>query len=77
MNGLHLAFMRRKSGMTQAQLAAKLGSTQATIARWEMNIHKPTNVEALAAALGHRVEYRTLGSGKTQTRFVPLGACDE
>ena len=77
MNGLHLAFMRKRAGMTQAQLAAKLGSTQATIAKWEMNIHKPADIEALAAALGHRVEYRTLGNGKTQTRFVPLRACNE
>lgn len=72
MSGLHLAFMRRKAGMTQAELAAKLGNTQATIARWEMNIHKPTNLETLAAALGHRVEYLELENGMIQTRFVPL-----
>ncbi len=73
MNGLHITFMRQRAGLTQAELAAKLGTHQNTVARWEADIHKPADVEALAAALGHRVEYHTLHNGKVQTRFVPLG----
>lgn len=41
-NGRYLVSIRRGLGMTQADLAQKLGVAQATVSRWESGLHEPT-----------------------------------
>jgi ribosome-binding protein aMBF1 (putative translation factor) len=55
---------RMKKGMTQAQIAKKMGTTQSSIARVESGKSHPTIpfLERLAAATGTRL----------QIRFLPL-----
>ncbi|NME81504.1 helix-turn-helix transcriptional regulator [Rhodococcus sp. 105337] len=45
---------RESSGLTQHQLAARIGSTQSTVARWETGEHEVTmtTVSRVAEALG-------------------------
>ena len=40
--GRELKFIRKKRGMTQAELAAKSGLSQATISRFEKGLQSPT-----------------------------------
>ncbi len=35
--GNHIKFLRKKSGMTQVQLAEKVGVSKGTVAMWEVN----------------------------------------
>ncbi len=46
--------MRDKSGLTQVELAEKIGSTQAVISFWEIgrNLPEASKLPALAKALG-------------------------
>lgn len=39
--GLLIREARRRAGLTQAELAARLGTTQSAIARWEAGAHDP------------------------------------
>lgn len=41
-NGRYLVSIRRGLGMTQADLAKRLGVAQATVSRWESGLHEPT-----------------------------------
>jgi transcriptional regulator with XRE-family HTH domain len=52
--GTRLRSLRERARMTQAELAAKIGSDQSIISRWERNLAEPelTVVERLATALG-------------------------
>jgi transcriptional regulator with XRE-family HTH domain len=45
---------RRRAGMTQAQLAEKVGTTQSAVARWERGASRPTaeRLQALVEACG-------------------------
>lgn len=58
-NNSKIARLRIALGMTQSQLAAKVGCTQIDLSRWERGIHKPTvrHLPSLAAALGCSVDY--------------------
>lgn len=52
---------RQKAGLTQAQLAAKVGTKQPVIARLEdaeYDGHSLTMLQRIAAALGRRLEVR-------------------
>ena len=53
-----IAAKRKEKGLTQAQLAEKIGVNQAHISRWEKNAHKPTTAALikLAAALDCSIE---------------------
>lgn len=48
-----IAFYREVQGLTQAELAARLGVTATTVARWEMDLNQPAPavVGRLARAL--------------------------
>jgi DNA-binding transcriptional regulator YiaG len=41
MTARQIVELRRKLGITQRQLAIMIGSTAATVARWETGQHKP------------------------------------
>jgi transcriptional regulator with XRE-family HTH domain len=45
---------RRRAGLTQAELAAKVGTTQSAIARWERGASRPTTerLQSLVEACG-------------------------
>ena len=72
---LHLQFIRRKAGMTQQEMADKLGLARNTISNWETGENIPTsaNLAAFAAATGHRVAYRWIDIDTRQVIFMPLG----
>jgi DNA-binding transcriptional regulator YiaG len=44
-----IRWIRRQTGLTQVQLARELGTTQATISRWEAGVHPPSRRLARAA----------------------------
>ena len=45
---------RRRAGLTQAELAAKVGTTQSAVARWERGASRPTTerLQSLVEACG-------------------------
>lgn len=46
--GKHIEFHRRRSGMTQRELAARIGRTNSPVSRIESGMHDP-NITLLAA----------------------------
>ena len=66
---------RTASGLTQAELAARVGTTQSAIARLESGTpkHSPSIVtlQRYARAMGHRVEIKLV-----KERGLTLGATD-
>lgn len=56
--GMVLRVMRERRGIVQADLAARIGVTQATVSRWEVGDLTPSTeaIHALAFALGASVE---------------------
>ncbi len=56
---------RRAAGLTQAEIAARMGTTQSVIARLENARHMPTfeMIARYAAAIGRRVEIRLAPTG--------------
>src|SRR6185312_1133875 len=56
--GDYVLMARRRAGLTQRELAERLGLRQATIARWERGDRQVgfEDVEAVAAACGLRLE---------------------
>lgn len=61
---------RTSSGLTQAQLAERVGTTQSAIARLESGAGKPSvaTLQRYAAALGYRVEIRLVKSEGVTSR---------
>lgn len=59
---------REKEGLTQHQLATRMGSTQSIVARWESGEHEITmaNLARIADALGvvFRVQFGAKGEKK-------------
>lgn len=53
---------RVKAGLTQAEIARRMGTSQARISRWERGAEKPTltSIERFAAVTGARVEIRLI-----------------
>jgi transcriptional regulator with XRE-family HTH domain len=74
--GAHLLALRKKAGLTQAELAHAVGVPQATIALWEWSERPPRSevLPAMARALGVRLdsillqEYRVIAQ-----RSGPIG----
>ena len=58
---------RRSAGLTQAQLAERLGTTQPVIARLERGDSNPTfeTLQRSLHAAGHRLELRAVPTGLT------------
>lgn len=56
---------RRAAGLTQAEIAARMGTTQSVVARLENARHMPTfdMVARYAAAIGRRVDVQLVPSG--------------
>lgn len=50
--------MRQAAGLTQAQLAAKLATTQSAVSRWERGHDEPrlSTLEKVSRACGYRLE---------------------
>ncbi|WP_406854124.1 helix-turn-helix transcriptional regulator [Alsobacter sp. KACC 23698] len=53
-----LADARRAAGLTQAQLAERMDTTQSTVARWEKGAQEPSirSLRKFAHAVGRRVK---------------------
>lgn len=51
---------RRRAGLSQRELATRLGTKQSVVARWESRATSPTveSVSAVAAACGLALEFR-------------------
>lgn len=51
---------RRRAGLSQRDLATRLGTKQSVVARWETRATSPTveSVSAVAAACGFALEFR-------------------
>lgn len=45
-DGAFIRDMRRRAGLTQAQLATRIGTTQSAVARWERGATSPTLASA-------------------------------
>jgi transcriptional regulator with XRE-family HTH domain len=62
---------RAEAGLTQAEVAARVGTTQSAIARLESvaSNHSPSiaTLQRYASALGYRVEIRLVKSGRRLT----------
>jgi transcriptional regulator with XRE-family HTH domain len=54
---------RRRAGMTQAELAGRVGTTQSAVARWERGAVRPTveRLESLVEACGLELELGLVG----------------
>ena len=64
--GLSIASLRKKSGMTQSQLAEKLNISDKAVSRWENGMGYPevTQFPALASVFGVTVDYLMTGERK-------------
>lgn len=74
---------RTEAGLTQAELATRIGTTQSAVARLESSVgkHSPSigTLRRYASALGYRlqvrlVKKRSLATRKQMTRSVPVDA---
>ena len=69
---------RAEAGLTQGEVAARVGTTQSAIARLEsaQPKHSPSvaTLQRYAKALGYRVEIRLVKEGRRQTRRSPRAA---
>ena len=61
-----LAHVREESGLTQTQVAARMGTSQSQVARIEAasGDTKLSTVERLASVLGKRIEWRLVDAPK-------------
>jgi len=73
--GEQLAAAREQAGLTQVQLAAKLGSSQRVIAYWERSsvALRPEQLNALADALGVSTDFLLSRTAPKQRGTGPAG----
>ncbi len=73
--GRRIRDARKAAGLTQADLALRLGKTQATIARWERGQSEPTRalVAAVAKALGIGVQWLEGGGAPQSESTISIG----
>ena len=65
--GKKIKILRKTRGLTQQQLADKLGIKRATISNYEIGRRSPSNVkelEKIAEALGVNIEYFGISGGE-------------
>jgi transcriptional regulator with XRE-family HTH domain len=67
--GALISTARRQAGITQTALAARMGTHQSVVARWETGKTQPTfqTVLSAVAAAGLELEVRIAGSSQIQT----------
>jgi ribosome-binding protein aMBF1 (putative translation factor) len=65
---------RQAAGLTQADIAARMGTSQSVIARLENARHMPTfdMVARYAAAIGRRLDIRLVPSGSGHNAAAPV-----
>ena len=71
--GMHLRKLRKEKGLTQAELAQKIGITQSVVAAYERNAKKPDmgRLPAIAKALGVTLEALYGISGRSEKEAAP------
>ena len=58
-DGARVQALRRHLGLTQRQLAERLGTRQQTISEWEMGMYKPRGASAtLLSIVAERAEFK-------------------
>ena len=59
MKNIKIINARREAGLTQEELAKKIGQKISAVARWEAGVFKPTeaNLKKIAAATGKPLDY--------------------
>jgi transcriptional regulator with XRE-family HTH domain len=72
--GERIAALRERAGLSQEQLADKVGSNQKTVAYWERRAValKPAQIDAIASALGC-THQEILGVEAPKQRGGPIG----
>lgn len=72
--GARIAALRERDGLSQTQLADKIGIGQQTLAYWERRavVLKPAQIEAIAVALGCSAQ-EILGLAAPKQRGGPVG----
>lgn len=70
--GNHICALREKAGLTQSQLAEKLGVTDKAVSKWENGRAKPTtdNLRKMSALLGESID--SMLSKKERDRIVDI-----
>ncbi|MET9020347.1 helix-turn-helix transcriptional regulator [Actinopolymorpha sp. NPDC004070] len=65
-----LVDLRRRSGLSQTQVAARMGTSQSAVARLEAGEAdvRLSTLERYAAAVGHRLDVRLGGSTRSDAR---------
>ncbi|HTK76175.1 MAG TPA: helix-turn-helix transcriptional regulator [Gemmataceae bacterium] len=74
--GTRLRSLRERAGMSQSELARKVGTDQGHISRWERNLAVPdtATVQRLAAALGVSAVELLIGRRPKSPNWGPSGA---
>ena len=68
---------RQAAGLTQTEVASRMGTTQSVVARLENAPHMPTFdlIARYTAAIGRRLDVRLLPRGRRSERHGGLSAC--
>ena len=74
--GNRLKEARKKAGLTQVELAERVGCFQVEIANWENGVRKPQEktIQALAKILKVNATYLNLGSGEADIKKTNYGS---
>lgn len=73
--GDQIRALRLRAGLTQAELARRVGTTQSAIARWERGAVSPSlrTGRRLAAACGHDLAFVTEGAAEPEAATLDDG----
>lgn len=69
-DGRRVKALRQHLGMTQSEMADRLGTRQQTISEWEKGLYRPRGTSATLLAMvadGSGFEYDASGTGNEQT----------
>ena len=75
--GRRLITARNHAGLSQAEVARRMGTTQSAVARLESGQRLPTisSLQRYANAIGYRVELRLVHTGKQEPISRSAGSC--
>jgi DNA-binding transcriptional regulator YiaG len=68
-DGLRIRALRQHLGLTQTEMAARLGTRQQTISEWEKGIYQPRGASSTLLSIvadSARFEYDAAGTGKPE-----------